>query len=194
MSGAPPEELALPTYLYGFGLPRYVSEPVWLAVVFVVVALALRAGGRKGLARLGLATVIASPSLFAHGFLVAIPAFLGLRSVWLWAALGITSVAPDLGWWAAVAAILASWYVPTLRRHPLTEKDGLHPLGAVAEPWPDRAPGVDREPKPRPVAERDAPAAPASAPAAQQQAGPVPAEELPGRHERSPGTASVPEG
>jgi hypothetical protein len=130
-------ELALPNYLYGFGLPRYIPEIAWIAVAFVVAMVALQARGRVGLARLGLATVVASPSLFSHGFLVAIPAFLRLRSIWLWAALGITSVAPDVGWWAAIGAVLAAWYLPALRREPAAEDDLLHPLGEVAEPWPD---------------------------------------------------------
>src|SRR5438128_2167887 len=84
----------LPNSLYGIGLPHYAPEWLWLLVATVVVVLALMARGREGLTRLGLATVIASPSLYAHGFVVATPAYLSLRSVWLWTAVAITGVAP----------------------------------------------------------------------------------------------------
>jgi hypothetical protein len=81
--------------------------------------------GRRldGLARFGLATVVASPSLFSHGWLVALPAFLGLRAVALWLAVGITSVAPGPGWWLAVVLVVVASAVPALRR----------PTGG---PWP----------------------------------------------------------
>ena len=45
--------------------------------------------------RLGIATVVVSPSLYAHGMLVAIPGLLALRPVWLWNALTILSAAMD---------------------------------------------------------------------------------------------------
>src|SRR5439155_573174 len=66
----------LPNSLYGIGLPHYAPESLWLLVATVVVVLALMACGREGLTRLGLATVIASPSLYAHGFVLATPAYL----------------------------------------------------------------------------------------------------------------------
>ncbi len=140
-------ELALPNYLYGFGMPRYIPEIAWVVVAFVVAVAALAVRGKLGLARLGLATVVASPTVFAHGFLVAVPSFLALRSVWLWAALGVTSVAPELGWWAAVGVAVAAWYLPALRRSPATSHDLHHPLGQAIEPWPDV---TDRE-RPRQV-------------------------------------------
>ena len=80
--------------------------------------------GLDGLARFGVATVVGSPSLFAHGFLVALPAFLALRPVPLWLALGITSVAPGLGWWLAIVLVVAASVATELRR----SRDG---------PWPD---------------------------------------------------------
>jgi hypothetical protein len=144
-------EMALPNYLYGFGFPRYIPELAWVAVASVVVVAALGLRGKAGLARLGLATVVASPTVFAHGFLVAVPAFLSIRSVWLWASLGVTSVAPDLGWWAAVGVAVAAWFVPALRRVPATPDDRLHPLGRVVEPWPDVETAQHRRDEPIPA-------------------------------------------
>lgn len=116
----------LPEYLYGMGLPRYVPSPAFagLAAGAVAVAWAWLGHGRAGLGRFGVATVIAAPSTFAHGFLVALPAFLGLRAAWLWAVLGITSVAPGVAWWLAILVAVAASLLPGLRR-----EDG-------GGPWP----------------------------------------------------------
>ena len=43
---------------------------------------------------LGVATIVASPSLFSHGFLVAIPAILGLRMTVFWVVMVDHPVAP----------------------------------------------------------------------------------------------------
>jgi glycosyl transferase family 87 len=128
----------LADYLYGFGLPRYVPDWLALAVAAVLAAAALRSRGREGLARLGLVTVVASPSLYAHGLIVALPAFLSLRSIWLWTALAITSVAPGIAWWAAILLGVAGWFAPALRRGAAAEPvdEVLHPLPAGALPWP----------------------------------------------------------
>jgi hypothetical protein len=132
----------LADYLYGFGLPRYVPLVVAVVVAGVLVAAAVRAGGRDGLARLGLATVIASPSLYAHGLIVALPAFLALRVRWLWAVLAITSVAPGIAWWLAIGIGVAAWWWPALRREALVDAAAdpdeatFHPLPPGTPPWP----------------------------------------------------------
>lgn len=102
--------------LVAMGLATYLPGPLPLIAAVAAVGWAWLARGRAGLARFGIATVVASPSLFSHGFLVALPAFLGLRPVALWLAIGITSVAPGLGWWLAVALVVAASVVPALQR------------------------------------------------------------------------------
>lgn len=106
----------LPEYLYGLGLPRYVPSLAFAGLAAGAVAWAWLGRGREGLARFGVATVAAAPSAFAHGFLVALPAFLGLRAAWLWVALGITSVAPGVAWWLAILVAVAASFLPGLRR------------------------------------------------------------------------------
>jgi hypothetical protein len=106
----------LPTRLIALGLSAYVP---WVAAALAsvaVVAWAWLGRGREGLARFGVATVVTSPSVFAHGFLLALPAFLGLRRPWLWVALGITSVAPGLGWWMTIVLVVGATFLPGLRR------------------------------------------------------------------------------
>jgi hypothetical protein len=128
----------LPDSLYGFGLGHYLPGPVALAVGGALVLVALAPAGRRGLARLGLATAAVAPSLYAHGLIVGLPSFLELRAVALWSVLALTSVAPGVGWWPAIALGVAGWFVPSLRR--ATEPDGdaaWHPLGNAVAPWPD---------------------------------------------------------
>jgi len=143
----------LADYLYGFGLWRYAPPAVAFVVAAVVVVAALMARGREGLARLGLATAIASPSLYSHGLIVGLPAFLLLRARWLWTVLAITSVAPGIAWWLAIGLAVAGWWLRALRRDALVagtarareavDPDELvfHPLPLGSGPWPAAGPG-----------------------------------------------------
>jgi Glycosyltransferase family 87 len=141
--------------LYGIGLGRFLPAWAFLAVAVAATAAALMARGREGLARLGLASVIASPSLWSHGFVFAIPAFLRLRAEWFWLAAGLMCLGKWPGPQIALAIAAGSWFVVGLARRTaeteLTgrpeptggpeptgrpERDGLHPLGAKLDPWP----------------------------------------------------------
>ncbi len=95
-----------------------------MLVALAAIGWAWLGRGLDGLARFGVATVVGSPSLFSHGFVVALPAFLELRPVGLWLAIGLTSVAPGLGWWLAIGLVVVASFATVLRR----------PTGG---PWPD---------------------------------------------------------
>ena len=121
--------------LYGFGLARYVPWLLFVAVAAVVLVLALRTSDRREqLARLGVATVTGSPSLFSHGFLVALPAIFRLDTPWLWLVLGLTGAAPGPAWFGALAIVVAAWFIPSMRKRPVA--DPWHPLGSASAPWP----------------------------------------------------------
>jgi glycosyl transferase family 87 len=125
----------LPDNLYGHGLARYMPLLAFLVVATLITVLALRARGRREqLARLGVATVTGSPSLYAHGYLVALPAMLRLDTPWFWLAFGITACAPGPAWFAAIAVVVASWFDPGLRKK--RQFDPYHPLGAAPGAWP----------------------------------------------------------
>ena len=124
--------------LYGVGLGKFL--PMWqvIAIAGVVTLAAFLGRGRDGLARFGLASVIASPSLWGHGFIFAIPAVLRLRGPWFWLVAGILCAGQWPGPQLALLLAAVAWFVPWLRR---TEKDASdpgspHPLGAAIEPWP----------------------------------------------------------
>lgn len=106
----------LPGSLYGIGLARWLPFIVFAGIGAIVVIIALRSRGTEALARLGVATIVASPSLYAHGLIVAVPAMLRLREPWLWLVLGITSVAPGIGWWAGITLIVVGWFVTPMQR------------------------------------------------------------------------------
>lgn len=133
--------------LYGFGLPKFVPVWAYLALAGVAIVAALLASGRdsarESLARFGTATIVASPSLWGHGLLAAVPSMLSLRAPWLWLAIGITSTPDGLQWWLAIALLAASWFVPGLTRHSLgpaeLARETLHPLGHETRPWPEAA-------------------------------------------------------
>jgi hypothetical protein len=127
--------------LYGFGLQRYLPFAVYALLAVAAVLAALKARGLESLARFGTATVFAGPSLFGHGLLMAVPSLLSLRSPWLWLAIGFLSIPDGLQWWLAVALVLASWALASMRRtgegtegpDPAAR---MHPLGAAGGPWP----------------------------------------------------------
>ncbi len=115
--------------LFGFSEARYLPGPAFVAVSVSAVALALVFSGRRGLAALGLASILASPSLWPHGFVFALPAILMFQSgALVWLVLGAGATGPSMwllfyaGWLAVVAA----------RRLP----DSLHPMAGTDGPWP----------------------------------------------------------
>jgi hypothetical protein len=134
--------------LYGVGLGRYVPMWAFLAIAAFTLVAALWVRGREGLARLGLASVVASPSLWSHGFVFAIPSFLRLRAEWLWLVAGMMSIGQWPGPQLALGIGVTAWFVKGLRRREgdrAVDKLGrrpLHPLGSVAEPWPCEEPSA----------------------------------------------------
>ena len=132
--------------LYGVGLDRWLPMPLVILLAGSAIALALMVRGRESLARLGLASVVASPSVWSHGFLVAIPAFLRLRTPWLWLVLGLLCAGTSPGPQIALAVTVLSWLVPGLVRGEAQARDAsarLHPLGSEDVPWPahEQGPG-----------------------------------------------------
>jgi hypothetical protein len=121
--------------LYGWSLAQWLPFGLF-AVLSVLVAVAgLWFSGPRGLAALGLASIVASPSLWPHGFLVALPAVFFLDAAWMWLALGLGVG----GAWLWSLVVLGAWGVIHRRRAEGTPVPGWglrgsHPDDAVIRP------------------------------------------------------------
>jgi hypothetical protein len=120
--------------LYGNSLALVMPTVLFVAVSAAAVLGALALRGRRGLAGLGLASIVASPSLWLHGFVMCVPALLAMPATAVWLGLGFATIG-GLGLWAmfgvAVVGLVAGrWESP----HP---PGTLHPLGGRRGPWPD---------------------------------------------------------
>jgi hypothetical protein len=116
--------------LYGFSYAKLLPGEVYSVLCVAFLGLALLFRGRPGLAALGLVSIFASPSLWPHGFVFALPAVLMLESgAAVWMILGAGAFGPNMwllfmaGW----VAVLAARRLPAGRLHPLQGTDG---------PWP----------------------------------------------------------
>lgn len=102
-------QLAFPV-LYSQALPRVLPYGIFLAVAVVAVAWALFRRGGPGLGSLGLASIVASPSLYRHGLLAGLPAVLALHPSLVWLVLGL-----PLTYWGLWIAVTVAVVGTTLR-------------------------------------------------------------------------------
>jgi Glycosyltransferase family 87 len=125
-------QVAVPS-LYGDSLAAVVPLPLFIAISLAAVAAALVFAGRRGLAGLGLASIVASPSLWPHGFLMALPAVLAIESATaVWLVLGLVP-GTIAGLWllvvaGALAVALARWPSPV-------RTDPADLLAGTRGPW-----------------------------------------------------------
>jgi hypothetical protein len=124
--------------LYGDSLMRFLPVALFLAISVLAVVVALLPRGRRSLAALGVASAVASPTLWPHGFLAALPAVLALPTSLLWLALGIAPTSDGL--WVflvlGVIALVRDW------GHLAIPPDSFHPLSGTSGPWPGSRPGA----------------------------------------------------
>jgi hypothetical protein len=123
--------------LYGFSYAKLLPGGVYSALCVAFLGLALIFRGRPGLAALGLASIFASPALWPHGFVFALPAVLMLESgAGVWLILGAGAFGPNMwllfmaGW----VAVLGARRMPAGRIHPLVGRDGPWPRPTQAKP------------------------------------------------------------
>ena len=124
--------------LYGLSLAQYVPTALFVIAAAMAIVAAILVRGRKGLAALGLATVIASPTLWPHGFLLALPAALALDATFLWPVLALA--VGGAGLWAlplaGTLALVGQWDARPRSEiaHPLGS-GGIGPWSGSATAW-----------------------------------------------------------
>ncbi len=134
---------ALADALFGYSYAKSLPAPVYVGACAALTAIALSLRGRRGLAALGLASIFASPALWPHGFVFALPAVLMLESgTAVWLVLGAGAFGPNMwllfgaGW----LAVLAARRLPAGRFHPLAGTDGPWPRPIEPRPAQPAAP------------------------------------------------------
>lgn len=134
------ESLARFPQLESRSLVRRLGPTLALVVSIVAVGFALMARGRNALARYGLASIIASPTLYVHGLspLLAGMLILGPELLWFTLALGPWSV----GSWVLMAvvglALLRARGTDLRSPDDLSiERADLHPAGRRGQVWPE---------------------------------------------------------
>lgn len=138
------ESLARFPGLEGLSFVRWHGPVVAAAISVVLVAFALIARGRNGLARFGLASIVASPTLYMHGLSPALAGMLILGPELLWFTLG-------LGPWHVGFHLQAAWFAIAIVALALLRARGsdlripddlsqaradLHPAGRIGQVWP----------------------------------------------------------
>lgn len=147
----------LPGSLYGAALIRFAPAPIAIGLAAIALAAAIFARRTEALARFGIATIVASPSVYGHGFIVGLPAFATLRLRWAWLAIGLSTMSPGgVNSWAAIVLVALSWVVLALRRPAVRlppdtvegrggEIAAYDLLGGAERPWPT-APSEETRP------------------------------------------------
>jgi Glycosyltransferase family 87 len=131
---------ALPI-LYGDSIARFLPPAVFVAVALAAVAAVFFVRGRRGLAASGIATIVASPTLWPHGFVLALPALLGAPSAALaWAGLGFGTF-DNLGPWLLTVLAGAMLLARTWDGESV-DADPTHPLAGRAGPWAAASPSA----------------------------------------------------
>jgi len=128
--------------LYGWSLAQYLPVAAFAVMALAATAMPLLMRGRRALAGLGLATIIASPTLWPHGFIFALPALFALPSAWIWVALGVAD-----GPWMWVVVVFG--YLGLFVGRWGTERritDPTHPLVATSGVWSSAEPPNRRPP------------------------------------------------
>ena len=122
--------------LQGFALQSLVPPALAIAIAGAAIGASVAAPGRMGLSRLGLASIVASPTIYVHGMTFVLPAALWLDTATLWLVLGL--VPYELGAWLAIVvagiALLVGLVSTTAPRD--SASASLHLLGLGREPWP----------------------------------------------------------
>jgi hypothetical protein len=134
--------------LMGYSLQRWLGPVVMFGLGAAAALIALTRRRGDSLAGLGVASLVASPTMYTHGAMMGLPALLRLRAPLLWFALAMTStIVVQQGYWVGLGLGFAALIVPGLT-HERSLDANHHPLGELPRPWPSLGAEVDTEPAP----------------------------------------------
>ncbi len=125
--------------IQGDSLTRWYGPVVAAVASVIAIGYALLRGGRNGLARLGLASVVASPTLYFHGLSVLLAGSLALGPELLWFVLGLGPWS-HVTIWLTVAlvalALLRSGRELELPGDLSPARAFIHPAARSGQVWP----------------------------------------------------------
>jgi Glycosyltransferase family 87 len=125
----------------GFSLTRWLPVFAFITISAGAVVIALLGRGRNGLARLGLASVVASPTLYLHGLTVLLPGVLALPPDMLWFVLALGPwIGSGVSAWIGVVIVAVALIARPADDLSIIQVPGsgsdLHPAGSVRTVWP----------------------------------------------------------
>jgi hypothetical protein len=149
------ESFAIYPTIQGASLARRLGTAIALFISAGAIGLALIGRGRNGLARFGVASIVASPTLYLHGLSPLLPGALCLGPELLWFVLGLGPwgiVYPSA--WLAIAIVFLALLVASgddlrIPSDLSPARADVHPAGRMAQVWPRAA-------RPDPVVARSA--------------------------------------
>ena len=127
----------------GLSVERLIGPVLAIVLSVALIVWGLRVRGRAGLARLGFASVVASPTLYPHGLSPLLAGALTLGPELLWFVLGMGPWAPGFqsGWIAMVLVGLALATISGDDLRPPADmapaRADLHPIGRLGQVWPE---------------------------------------------------------
>lgn len=130
--------------IQGLSITRGAGPVVSALATVVAIGFAFLGRHRNGLARFGLASVVASPTLSIHGLLPLLPGASVLGPEMLWFFLGLGPWLGSQSAWLAMALVgLALFVAPddglSVPPDLTPSRADMHPLALSGQAWPDRA-------------------------------------------------------
>ena len=125
--------------IQGYSIQHLLGPTVAAGMTILATGFALLAASRNGLARFGLASIVASPTLSFHGLSPALAGALVLGPELLWFVLGLGPWSVETVWAAVIVVALATLFADRELSLPpdlSAARADIHPAAASERVWP----------------------------------------------------------